>query len=245
MWTTPWVVHAQPAGAARTSSTTSARYLFRVAIANSRLEQIDDDQVTFRYRDNRTQAIRRATLSGVEFLRRFLQHVLPRGCTKVRYYGLWSATRRCRSRPRPHPPGGRARTRDAGPAIRVAAHPAGRTPVAAARLSVVSPRHADADRHPASRNGRCPHDRDVRDAAHDRNVRDVRAARASETCVRQAIRPSRRGSGRRRSRADDACASWMTRTHGHAAVGRLSPVRPPSCSSPDRSNSNSTACARI
>jgi hypothetical protein len=38
--------------------------------------------------------MRRATLSGVEFLRRFLQHVLPRGCTKVRYYGLWSRTRR-------------------------------------------------------------------------------------------------------------------------------------------------------
>jgi len=33
-------------------------------------------------------------VSGVEFLRRFLQHVLPRRCTKVRYYGLWSATRR-------------------------------------------------------------------------------------------------------------------------------------------------------
>ena len=71
-----------------------ARYLFRVAISNSRLEQITDDRVTFRYRDNRTQETRRATVSGVEFLRRFLQHVLPRRCTKVRYYGLWSTTRR-------------------------------------------------------------------------------------------------------------------------------------------------------
>ena len=71
-----------------------ARYLFRVAISNSRLEHLDDDQVTFRYRDNRTQAIRHATLAGVEFLRRFVQHVLPRRCMKVRYYGLWSAARR-------------------------------------------------------------------------------------------------------------------------------------------------------
>jgi hypothetical protein len=94
VWTTPWVVHAQPAGDGARVLDYLARYLFRVAITNSRLEQIDDDQVTFRYRDNRTQAIRRATLSGVEFLRRFLQHVLPRRCTKVRYYGLWSATRR-------------------------------------------------------------------------------------------------------------------------------------------------------
>jgi hypothetical protein len=94
VWTTPGVVHAQPAGNGARVLDYLARYLFRVAISNSRLEQIDDDQVTVRYRDNRTQAIRRATLSGVEFLRRFLQHVLPHRCAKVRYYGLWSATRR-------------------------------------------------------------------------------------------------------------------------------------------------------
>ncbi|MGH9382740.1 MAG: transposase [Vicinamibacterales bacterium] len=50
--------------------------------------------MTFRYLDNRTQAVRRVTLPGVEFLERFLQHVLPRGCAKVRYYGLWSAAHR-------------------------------------------------------------------------------------------------------------------------------------------------------
>jgi len=94
VWTTPWVVHAQPAGDGARVLDYLARYLFRVAITNSRLEQIDDDRITFRYRDNRTQETRRATVSGVEFLRRFLQHVLPRRCTKVRYYGLWSATRR-------------------------------------------------------------------------------------------------------------------------------------------------------
>ncbi|MBI4264867.1 MAG: transposase [Acidobacteria bacterium] len=94
VWTTPWVVHAQPAGDGARVLDYLARYLFRVAISNSRLEHVDDQQVTFRYRDNRTQAIRRTTLSGVEFLRRFLQHVLPRRCTQVRYYGLWSATRR-------------------------------------------------------------------------------------------------------------------------------------------------------
>lgn len=68
------------------------RYVFRVAISNSRLERIDADHVTFRYRDNRTQELRRVTLSGVEFLHRFLQHVLPPGCTKVWSYGLWSPT---------------------------------------------------------------------------------------------------------------------------------------------------------
>lgn len=94
VWTTSWVVHAQPAGNGERVLNYLARYLFRVAISHSRLEQIDDRQVIFRYRDTRTQVIRRATLTGVEFLRRFLQHVLPRGSTKVRYYGLWSRTRR-------------------------------------------------------------------------------------------------------------------------------------------------------
>ena len=38
--------------------------------------------------------MRRVTIPALEFLARFLQHVLPRGCTKVRYYGMWSSARR-------------------------------------------------------------------------------------------------------------------------------------------------------
>jgi hypothetical protein len=94
VWNRPWVVHVKPAGDGARVLDYLARYLFRVAISNSRLEQIDHGHVTFRYRDNRTHAIRRATLSGVEFLQRLLQHVLPRRCAKVRYYGLWSPSRR-------------------------------------------------------------------------------------------------------------------------------------------------------
>ena len=94
VWTTPWVVHAQPAGRGQRVLDYLGRYVFRIAIANSRLEAIDHRDVTFNYRDNRTQAVRRITLPGVEFLQRFLQHVLPRGCAKVRYYGLWSAAHR-------------------------------------------------------------------------------------------------------------------------------------------------------
>jgi hypothetical protein len=92
--TTPWVVHAQPAGRGDRVLDYLGRYVFRIAIANSRLEAIDDERVTFRYQDNRTHETRRVTLPGVEFLQRFLQHVLPRGCAKVRYYGLWSAAHR-------------------------------------------------------------------------------------------------------------------------------------------------------
>ena len=92
VWQQGWVVHCQPAGRGDQVLDYLGRYVFRVAISNSRLERIADGQVTFRYRDNRTHALRRVRLSAVEFLQRFLQHVLPRGCTKVRYYGLWSPT---------------------------------------------------------------------------------------------------------------------------------------------------------
>jgi hypothetical protein len=90
VWNKAWVVHCQHAGSGHKVLDYLGRYVFRIALTNSRLEQIHDGQVTFRYRDNRTQQICRATVSGLEFLRRFLQHVLPTGCTKVRYYGLFS-----------------------------------------------------------------------------------------------------------------------------------------------------------
>ncbi len=96
IWGKRWVVHCQPAGRGDQVLEYLGRYVFRIAISNSRLERIEAGQVTFRYRDNRTHALRRVTLAGIEFLQRFLQHVLPRGCAKVRYYGLWSPT--CRDR---------------------------------------------------------------------------------------------------------------------------------------------------
>ena len=73
---------------------TIGRYVFRIAISNCRLEALDNGHVRFRYRDNRTQQIRRVTLPAHEFLDRFLQHVLPRGSVKVRYYGIWSPAKR-------------------------------------------------------------------------------------------------------------------------------------------------------
>jgi hypothetical protein len=72
-----------------------ARYIFRVAISNSRLERFENGQVTFRYRDNRSQQLHRVTLPAQKFIHRFLLHVLPRGCAKVRYYGIWSPS--CRA----------------------------------------------------------------------------------------------------------------------------------------------------
>ena len=66
-----------------------ARYFHSIAISNHRILKVDDEGVTFRYRDNRDGgAEKEKTLSGVEFIRRFLLHVLPHRFVRVRHYGL-------------------------------------------------------------------------------------------------------------------------------------------------------------
>ena len=70
------------------------RYVFRIAISNTRILGLDDTHVTFRYKDRRACQWRTCRLRGVEFLRRFLMHVLPKGFHKVRYYGLWHPSKR-------------------------------------------------------------------------------------------------------------------------------------------------------
>jgi hypothetical protein len=71
-----------------------SRYVFRTAISNARILDMDQSHVTFRWKDRRKSAWRSERMPGVEFLRRFLQHVLPRGFHKVRYYGLWNPSKR-------------------------------------------------------------------------------------------------------------------------------------------------------
>ena len=71
-----------------------SRYVFQTAIGNARILAMDQTHVTFRCRDRSTDTWRTMRLPGVEFLRRFLQHVLPRGFHKVRYYGLWHPSKR-------------------------------------------------------------------------------------------------------------------------------------------------------
>src|SRR5205814_2426966 len=70
VWDPSWVVHVQPAGTATKVLEYLARYVFRVAIANSRLEVFEQGHVTFRYRDNRTQQLRRVTLTADQFIGR-------------------------------------------------------------------------------------------------------------------------------------------------------------------------------
>jgi len=71
-----------------------SRYVFRTAISNARILDMDDTHVTFRWKDRGSDTWRTERVGGVQFLRRFLQHVLPRGFHRCRYYGLWHSSRR-------------------------------------------------------------------------------------------------------------------------------------------------------
>jgi len=93
-WRRRWVVHCQHAGTGEKVLDYLGRYVYRIAIANSRLESFDGEQVVFRYRDRRSGEMKRCRIDAIEFTRRFLQHVLPRSFVKVRSYGLYSASSR-------------------------------------------------------------------------------------------------------------------------------------------------------
>ena len=74
-----------------------ARYTHRVAISNRRLVALDDNGVTFKWKDYRLEGPERyklMTLATHEFIRRFLIHVLPSGFHRIRYYGLFATTTR-------------------------------------------------------------------------------------------------------------------------------------------------------
>jgi predicted Zn-ribbon and HTH transcriptional regulator len=90
-----WVVYAKPPfGGPEHVLQYLARYTHRVAISNHRLVAVTDSHVTFRWKDYAHHSRQRTmTLTGEEFLRRFVQHVLPKGFPRLRYFG-WLANRR-------------------------------------------------------------------------------------------------------------------------------------------------------
>lgn len=94
VWSQAWVVHAKPVGSGRPALRYLARYIYRVALSNGALLEADEHAVTFRYRRSDDGRWRRCTLEPHEFLRRFLQHVLPKGFVKVRHFGLHHPSRR-------------------------------------------------------------------------------------------------------------------------------------------------------
>ncbi len=94
LWSTDWNVNSQAVGGAEASIKYLTPYVFRVAISNSRIVKVEDGKVFFRYKKTGSNRLRTLALDALEFIRRFLQHVLPTGFMKVRYYGLLSPASR-------------------------------------------------------------------------------------------------------------------------------------------------------
>lgn len=91
---TKWVVHCEPSMAgAQHVVKYLGQYTHRIAITNQRILKIADNKVTFLAKDYRDRAISKpVTLDGVEFLRRFTLHILPKRFVKIRYYGIYNHT---------------------------------------------------------------------------------------------------------------------------------------------------------
>jgi hypothetical protein len=95
VWHADWIAHVTAWGQGEQAVLDYlARYVFRVAITNARITGLDQADVTFTWRDRKSGQRRTCRLSGAEFMRRFLQHVLPRGFHKIRYFGLWHPAHR-------------------------------------------------------------------------------------------------------------------------------------------------------
>jgi hypothetical protein len=88
VWFKDWVLHCKSAGNGEAVLKYFAPYVFRVAISNKRIIKLENDRVTFIYKHPKTKQWIPVTLHVFEFMRRFLQHVLPRGFKKVRHYGF-------------------------------------------------------------------------------------------------------------------------------------------------------------
>ena len=93
VWDKEWVVFSRPTFK-KTKKVLNylGRYVHRIAITNNSIIAQENDHVTFRYQDSTTRQWKTMRLAAMEFLRRFLQHVLPKGFHKVRYYGLLHPT---------------------------------------------------------------------------------------------------------------------------------------------------------
>lgn len=93
VWGRNWGVHIQPAGNGASALKYLSAYVARTAISDARMIEVNAQSVTFRWKDrsdgSRTKLM---PLPGIEFVRRYLRHVLPEGLRSIRYYGFCHPT---------------------------------------------------------------------------------------------------------------------------------------------------------
>jgi hypothetical protein len=91
VWHQKWVVDVAGVGNGEAALKYLSAYVYRTALGSQSILQDRDGLITFKYKDSQDKAWQTLTLPALEFLRRFLQHVLPKGFQRVRYYGWLSA----------------------------------------------------------------------------------------------------------------------------------------------------------
>jgi hypothetical protein len=96
IWRQKWVVDVQSVGSGEAALKYLSAYVYRTALGSQRLLTDQGGKITFKYKDSEDQRWHAMTLPVMEFLRRFLQHVLPKGFQRVRYYGWLSPAAKTR-----------------------------------------------------------------------------------------------------------------------------------------------------
>lgn len=94
VWKQEWVCHIEPTGNGEAVLKYLVPYVYRVAISDKNILKLEEDRVTFRYKNRKEKRFITCTLDVFEFLRRYLQHVLPKGFVKVRYFGFLATKKR-------------------------------------------------------------------------------------------------------------------------------------------------------
>jgi hypothetical protein len=88
VWSKEWNVQIQPVGTGGAAVKYLGTYVARTALRDERLVAVEEHTVTFRWKNRAHDRIETLTLPGLEFVRRYLRHVLPQGLRSVRYYGF-------------------------------------------------------------------------------------------------------------------------------------------------------------
>jgi hypothetical protein len=94
VWLKEWVCDVKAVGNGQAVLKYLAPYVCRVAISDRNILRLKDGKVTFRYKDREDHTFRFCTLDAFEFLRRFLEHVLPKGFVKIRHFGFLATKKR-------------------------------------------------------------------------------------------------------------------------------------------------------
>jgi hypothetical protein len=87
VWKDPWNVGCQAAGSGQNALRYLSRYVFKTATSNRKVQLLPEGKLLWTYRQSKTRQFTSIKLEPLEFMSRFLQHVLPRGFARVRTFG--------------------------------------------------------------------------------------------------------------------------------------------------------------